>query len=162
MQTREEYFDLISRHPSRVSLLKTTSFPSLKLPFAFVKRDSPTLTSVGENFFSLWEIKGKLERRDKREKGGEGGKEGLQRWGRERERRDNVRKQLRGGKKRIESLDSLLNPGIEYEGRAKTGMNVSFISFYEITPSFNPVELVSSRHRNGARNENTLFVNRDK
>lgn len=81
---------------------------------------------------------------------------------RERERRDNVRKQLRGGKKRIESLDSLLNPGIEYEGRAKTGMNVSFISFYEITPSFNPVELVSSRHRNDARNENTLFVNRDK
>lgn len=48
------------------------------------------------------------------------------------------------------------------KGRAKTGMNVSFISFCEITPWFNPVKLVSSRHRNGARNENTLFVNSDK
>lgn len=45
---------------------------------------------------------------------------------------------------------------------ATTGMNVSFISFYEITPSFNSVELVSSRHRNGARNENAVFANRDK
>lgn len=72
------------------------------------------------------------------------------------------RKQRKGGKKRIGTLDSLLNPRIRYRGRAKTGMNVSFISFYEITPSFNPLELVSSRHRNGARNENTVFVNRDK
>lgn len=48
------------------------------------------------------------------------------------------------------------------KGRATTGMNVSFISFYEITPSFNSVELVSSRHRDGARNENAVFANRDK
>lgn len=46
--------------------------------------------------------------------------------------------------------------------KATTGMNVSFISFYEITPSFNSVELVSSRHRNGGRNENAVFANRDK
>lgn len=77
-------------------------------------------------------------------------------------RKRGVRKQRKGGKKRIGTLDSLLNPRIRYRGRAKTGMNVSFISFYEITPSFNPLELVSSRHRNGARNENTVFVNRDK
>lgn len=41
-------------------------------------------------------------------------------------------------------------------------MNVPFISFYEVTLTFNPLDLVSPRHGNGPRNENTLFADRDK
>ncbi|KAG7206232.1 hypothetical protein KM043_003624 [Ampulex compressa] len=64
--------------------------------------------------------------------------------------------------RRMETLDSLLNPGTRYAGRAKTGMNVSFISFYEVTPPFNPLEeFVSSRHGNGPGKRNTLFARRD-
>lgn len=41
-------------------------------------------------------------------------------------------------------------------------MNVSFISFYEVTPPFNPLEeLISLRHGNGAQNERTLFAKYD-
>lgn len=41
-------------------------------------------------------------------------------------------------------------------------VNVSFISFYEVTLPFSSLkELISPRHGNGARNEYTLFAKYD-